>query len=532
MSGRPSHPVPYAELHCHTNFSFLDGASASDELVDRAVELGLSGLAVTDHQGLYGAVRFSTAAHEAGLHPVIGLELELLDAFGPDPDRIVVPSRRSRRRGGRRGGEDPSIDGSVDEGVPARPRPERTRLPGHRDPVKEDLRGIGDGAARPAPGPAGPGPDRLSQPVPARQPRQPGRDEGRAAVHPGAPGRARRGAGRAVRLPRRRDRPAAAGRRSRGRASGGRGLRPAVRLGQRWRGRDRWPAAVAAAGGSVGGRRPGAGFRPRARAPPPARRRLARGRDRPPGRRARPAGRRHERRPLRPARGPRAPGRRDGDPPRPNARDAGRPPPAGRRVVPEVGGRALPAAAGDADRDRDDPRTARAWAEGIANAGELAAACSVDLGFEAYRFPGFAGARRRDAVLVPRRAVPRGGPAALPPDDPGRRPPARPRARRHRADRPGRVLPHLLGPDALRQVARDPGPGAGERGRLDRRLRPRDHPGRPDPPQPPVRAVHQRGPDDLSGRRHRLLVGAAGGGHPVRLRALRSRSTPGWSATS
>ena len=37
-----------------------------------------------------------------------------------------------------------------------------------------------------------------------------------------------------------------------------------------------------------------------------------------------------------------------------------------------------------------DPRTARAWAEGLANAGEIAAACSVDLGFERYRFPGFA----------------------------------------------------------------------------------------------------------------------------------------------
>ena len=50
--------IPYAELHCHTNFSFLDGASPADELVERAVELGLTGLAVTDHNGLYGAVRF------------------------------------------------------------------------------------------------------------------------------------------------------------------------------------------------------------------------------------------------------------------------------------------------------------------------------------------------------------------------------------------------------------------------------------------------------------------------------------------
>ena len=38
--------TPYAELHCHTNFSFLDGASAPDDLVERAVELGLTGLAV------------------------------------------------------------------------------------------------------------------------------------------------------------------------------------------------------------------------------------------------------------------------------------------------------------------------------------------------------------------------------------------------------------------------------------------------------------------------------------------------------
>src|SRR3989442_85582 len=77
-------PAAYAELHCHSHFSFLDGASSADELVERAVELGLSGLAITDHQGLYGAVRFISAAQEAGLHPVIGLEIELLDAAEPD----------------------------------------------------------------------------------------------------------------------------------------------------------------------------------------------------------------------------------------------------------------------------------------------------------------------------------------------------------------------------------------------------------------------------------------------------------------
>ena len=90
--------IPYAELHCHTNFSFLDGASAPDDLVERAVELGLTGLAVTDHDGLYGAVRFASAAEAAGLHPVIGVEIELLDPAVADPD-----GHRRRRRAGRDG---------------------------------------------------------------------------------------------------------------------------------------------------------------------------------------------------------------------------------------------------------------------------------------------------------------------------------------------------------------------------------------------------------------------------------------------
>jgi DNA polymerase III alpha subunit len=133
---------PYAELHCHTNFSFLDGASDAEDLVERAVELGLRGLAITDHRGLYGAVRFVSAAEAAGLHPVIGIEIELLDPRVPDPAGVVVPARRPlRRRGGPPGS---AVDGAPIEGRPVRPRPSRTRLPGHRDPVKEDLRGIGD----------------------------------------------------------------------------------------------------------------------------------------------------------------------------------------------------------------------------------------------------------------------------------------------------------------------------------------------------------------------------------------------------
>jgi error-prone DNA polymerase len=134
--------VAFAELHCHTNFSFLDGASAPDELVARAAELGLSALAVTDHGGLYGVVRFATAAEAAGIRPVIGIEIELFDPAAPDPLAVVVPPRRVARPGRR--GATIGLDRPVaDDGSPARPRPERRRLPGHRAPVKEDLRGVG-----------------------------------------------------------------------------------------------------------------------------------------------------------------------------------------------------------------------------------------------------------------------------------------------------------------------------------------------------------------------------------------------------
>src|SRR3954454_2747742 len=69
--------VPYAELHCHTNFSFLDGASHAEELVEEAVRLGLEALAVTDHDGMYGVVRFAQAAHAVGMPTVFGAELTL-----------------------------------------------------------------------------------------------------------------------------------------------------------------------------------------------------------------------------------------------------------------------------------------------------------------------------------------------------------------------------------------------------------------------------------------------------------------------
>ncbi|WP_166983787.1 error-prone DNA polymerase [Paramicrobacterium fandaimingii] len=70
--------VPYAELHAHSAYSFLDGASMPEQLVDDAVDLGLSGMALTDHDGFYGAVRFAeVAAQHPGFSTVFGAELSL-----------------------------------------------------------------------------------------------------------------------------------------------------------------------------------------------------------------------------------------------------------------------------------------------------------------------------------------------------------------------------------------------------------------------------------------------------------------------
>src|SRR5437879_359963 len=75
---RPDSPVtPYVELHCHSDFSFLDGASGPDHLVEQAVRLGLSGLALTDHDGFHGAPLFAETAKAYDLPTVYGAELSL-----------------------------------------------------------------------------------------------------------------------------------------------------------------------------------------------------------------------------------------------------------------------------------------------------------------------------------------------------------------------------------------------------------------------------------------------------------------------
>ncbi len=69
--------MDYAELHCHSNFSFLDGANHPEDLVEKASELSYKTLALTDHNGLYGIVRFHKACMENGIQPVIGSEITL-----------------------------------------------------------------------------------------------------------------------------------------------------------------------------------------------------------------------------------------------------------------------------------------------------------------------------------------------------------------------------------------------------------------------------------------------------------------------
>lgn len=74
---RPADVVPYAELHAHSSYSFLDGASSPEELAEEAERLGLHALAITDHDGFYGIVRFAEAAESLQVKTVFGAELSL-----------------------------------------------------------------------------------------------------------------------------------------------------------------------------------------------------------------------------------------------------------------------------------------------------------------------------------------------------------------------------------------------------------------------------------------------------------------------
>jgi error-prone DNA polymerase len=94
--GRGSSSVPYAELHTHSSYSFLDGASTPEELIEEAARLDLRAIALTDHDGLYGVVRFAEAAKELDVATVFGAELSLgnkprtEDPDPPGPHLLVL----------------------------------------------------------------------------------------------------------------------------------------------------------------------------------------------------------------------------------------------------------------------------------------------------------------------------------------------------------------------------------------------------------------------------------------------------------
>src|SRR5258707_8687267 len=69
----------YAELHCHSAYSFLDGASPPDELLAAAHTLGYPALALTDRNGLYGSLAFAHAAKPLGVQAITGAEVTLTD---------------------------------------------------------------------------------------------------------------------------------------------------------------------------------------------------------------------------------------------------------------------------------------------------------------------------------------------------------------------------------------------------------------------------------------------------------------------
>src|SRR5258707_10673382 len=72
------------ELHLHTCFSFLEGASLPEELAQQAADLGYRALAITDHDGLHGAMEFAQACAAAGVQPITGVELTLAHGLVDD----------------------------------------------------------------------------------------------------------------------------------------------------------------------------------------------------------------------------------------------------------------------------------------------------------------------------------------------------------------------------------------------------------------------------------------------------------------
>ena len=93
--------APYSvELHLHTCFSFLEGASLPEEVASRAADLGYRALAITDHDGLHGAMEFAQACATAGVQPIVGVELTLahglVDEHDSGPVHLTLLAEREQ----------------------------------------------------------------------------------------------------------------------------------------------------------------------------------------------------------------------------------------------------------------------------------------------------------------------------------------------------------------------------------------------------------------------------------------------------
>src|SRR5919198_2426393 len=111
----------YVELHAHSAYSFGDGASLPEELALRAAELGQGAIALTDHDGLWGAMEMAQAAKAVGVRAITGAEMTVTDglAAGPDAGRVgpsasdptvrVLSPHPARATRGRSGGDPPTF---------------------------------------------------------------------------------------------------------------------------------------------------------------------------------------------------------------------------------------------------------------------------------------------------------------------------------------------------------------------------------------------------------------------------------------
>src|SRR3954469_2683575 len=105
-------PDPFVHLHVASGYSLRHGASAPRILAERAAEHGMSALALTDRDGVYGAVRFAKACRDVGVRPILGVDLAIRPsvgaagavdagrAVGAGGSRLAPPASRTPARGG------------------------------------------------------------------------------------------------------------------------------------------------------------------------------------------------------------------------------------------------------------------------------------------------------------------------------------------------------------------------------------------------------------------------------------------------